>query len=457
MKRSHLLLGTALSATLLTSGFSSLQAAPTTLFTVCPDVNKAPNVPIAGLDNWLYLSPEFALNRFAHPGQYEPVKRFNDALWARGIKLIAIPIPNRTSISTEHYDLSNPIQAKFKIEVARADYNDSVNLFRNAGISTVNVMEAMREYGWNGGKGNLFFTRDIHWTPVGSKVTAEATAKEVKAWSAYYNALPKADYVNQPSKMYNFKGSIPRVVEEYCKGYQMPFETAQGYQAVRNGGNLLGDDKIEVVLAGSSFSGPPWDPKELDYNFAGFLQESLKTGVINAGISGGGYDMSLESYFLSPEYTAQKPKFLLYEFWFFPYGQTLHSFRRIIPSIYGACSGTNAVANGPTVPLVGNKLRPIIYTPGTAGIKGSGNYIYMKFSDKNVTKFNMILTYDDGQTETVPVEHNNRFNNPDGRFFFELNDKYSGNLLSAAIQTENTTDSKVTARICSVPAPINTN
>ena len=449
MKRPYLLIGAVMSA-LLTS---SLHAA-STLFTVCTEVNKAPNIPINGLDNWLYLAPEFGLNRFAYPGQYEPVKRFNDALWARGIKLIAIPIPNRPSISNEHFDLDNPIQAKFKIGVARADYNDSVILFRNAGITTVNVMEAMREYG---GKGHLFFTRDIHWTPVGAQVTAQATAKEIKAWSGYYNSLPKADYTNEPSKIYNFKGSIPRVVEKYCKGTQMPFETAQGYQAIRNGGNLLGEDKIEVVLTGSSFSGPPWDPKELDYNFAGFLQENLKTGVVNAAISGGGYDMSLESYFLSPEYTQQKPKFLLYEFWFFPYAQTLHSFRRIIPSIYGACSGANAVANGPTVPLLNGKLRPIIYTPGTARIKGSTKYVYMKLSDKNVMRFNTILTYDDGQTETVPVIRTDRFKNNDGRFFLELNDKYTSNLLSIAIQTETTTQSKVTARICSVPAPINTN
>ena len=449
MKRPYLLIGAVMAALLISSPHAA-----STLFTVCTEVNNAPNIPISGLDNWLYLAPEFGLNRFAYPGQYEPVKRFNDALWARGIKLIAIPIPNRPSISNEHFDLDNPIQAKFKIGVARADYNDSVILFRNAGITTVNVMEAMREYG---GKGHLFFTRDIHWTPVGAQVTAQATAKEVKAWSGYYNSLPKADYVNEPSKIYNFKGSIPRVVEKYCKGTQMPFETAQGYQAIRNGGNLLGEDKIEVVLTGSSFSGPPWDPKELDYNFAGFLQENLKTGVMNAAISGGGYDMSLESYFLSPEYTQQKPKFLLYEFWFFPYAQTLHSFRRIIPSIYGACSGTNAVANGPTVPFLTAKLRPIIYTPGTARIKGSTKYVYMKLSDKNVMSFNTILTYDDGQTETVPVIRTDRFKNNDGRFFLELNDKYTGNLLSIAIQTENITQSKVTARICNVPAPINAN
>jgi alginate biosynthesis protein AlgX len=456
MKRSHLLLGTALAATLTISSLSNPHAAPSTL-SVCAEANKAPNAPILGVDNWLYLAPEFGLNRFAYEGQYEPIKRFNDALWKRGIKLVTVPIPNRPSISDAHYDLNNPIQAKFKVDVARADYNDSVTTFRNAGITTVNVMEAMREYGWNGGKGNLFFTRDLHWTPVGSQVAAQATAKEVKAWSAYYDALPKADYVNQPTKIYNFKGSIPRVVEEYCKSIQMPFETAQGYQTVRQGGNLLGDEKIEVVLTGSSFSGPPWDPKELDYNFTGWLEESLKTGVINAGISGGNYDMSLESYLLSPEYAAQKPKFLLYEFWFFPYGQTLHSFRRIIPSIYGACSAANAVANGPTVPLLTGQSRPVLYTEGKAGIKGSSRYVYLNLTDKNVLKFNVTFTYDDGKTETVPVERTNRFKNSDGRFFMELNDKFTGNLLSVSMQTDATTTSKVTARMCNVPAPINAN
>jgi alginate biosynthesis protein AlgX len=463
MKQPHILLGTALILTMLISSLSGLQAAPsltktnTSQIKICANAKNAPNVPILGRDNWLYLDSEFALNRFAFPGQYEPIKRFNDALWQRGIKLIAIPIPNRPSVNTEHFDLNNPIQAQYKPEVARADYNDSVTVFRNAGITTVNVMEAMREYGWNGGKGNLFFTRDIHWTPVGSKVTAQAAAKEIKAWSGYYNALPKADYVNQPSKIYSFKGSIPRVVEKYCKGTIVPAETTQGYQAVRKGGKLLGEDKIEVVLTGSSYSGPPFDPQALNYNFAGNLEEALKTGVINAGISGGGYDMSLESYFLSPEYAQQKPKFLLYEFWSFPYGKTLHSFRRIIPSIYGACSAANAVANGPTVPLLGNKLRPIIYTPGTARIKGSNKYIYLKLSDSKILKFDAILTYDNGQTETVPVERSSRFTNNDGRYFLELNDKYSGNLLKVAIQTETSTESKATARICSVPAAINTN
>ena len=454
MKRSHLLLATTLTITL--ACLNHLSAAPSQI-TVCAEADKAPNVPIVGLDNWLYLDSEFGYNRFAYEGQYEPVKRLNAALWARGIKMIAIPIPNRPSVYTEHLDPANAIQARYKPEKARADYNDSVSIFRNSGISTVNVMEAMREYAWNGGKTNLFFTRDVHWTPTGAQVTAQATAKEIKAWSAYYNTLSKANYKNEPTKTYTYKGSIPRVVEEYCKGTQLPLETAQGYQAVRQGGNLLGDDKIEVVLTGSSFAGPPFDPKDLDYNFTGFLQENLQTAVINAAIAGGNYDMSLESYFLGPDYAQQKPKFLLYEFWSFPYNQTLHSFRRIIPSIYGACNPAQALVNGPTVPLLGGKNTAILYTPAQAGIKGSSKYVYMKLSDNKVTKFNLNLTYDDGQSESVPVERSNRFKNNDGRYFLELNDKIASNLTSVSIQTDTNTKSTVTARMCNAPAPINTN
>jgi alginate biosynthesis protein AlgX len=454
MKRPTLLLGAALAALLTTS---NLHAAPSQI-TLCDAAINLPNPLMTGLNGWLFLKPEFLSNRFAYEGQYEPLKRFNQALWTRGIKLLTIPIPNRTSVYSDGIDTSQAVQAKFNADFARSEYNDSVYSFRNAGISTVNVMEAMREYGWTGGKERLFFSRDHHWTPSGARVTAQATGKEVKAWSSFYGSLPKVDYVSQASKPYPFSGSVPGMLEDTCPGIKVPSETAQGYVTTRKtAGSLFEDEQIDVALVGTSFSGPPWGQGKLDFNFTGFLQEELKTNVSNYAIGGGGYDSSLETYLLSEEYTKHKPKFLLYEFWFFPYGQTLHSFRRIIPSIYGACNPTNAVANGPTVPLLTGKLRPVIYTPGTAGVKGSSKYVYMKLSDDKILKFNTILTYDDGQTETVPVERSGRFKNNDGRYFLELNDKYTSNLLSVAIQTQTTTQSKVTARICNVPAAINTN
>ena len=458
MKRSHLLLGTAFSITsMITLATSSLSAAPNRI-AVCAQARNLDNPLMNGLNGWLFLGPEFLSNRFAFETQFAPVQRFNQALWSRGIKLVTIPIPNRTSVYTDGFDSDQPLQAKFKVETARTDYNDSVTLFRNAGITTVNVMEAMREHTWTGDPERLFFTRDHHWTPTGARVTAQATAKEVKAWSDYYRLLPKVDYVSQPSKTYPFLGTLPGLLEETCPGSKVPSETAQGYTTTRkSAGSLFGDEQIDVVLTGTSFSGPPWGQGKLDFNFTGFLQESLRTNVSNYALGGGGYDSSLETYLLSEEYAKHKPKFLLYEFWFFPYGQTLHSFRRLIPSIYGACSGANAVANGPTVPLLTNKLRPIIYTPGTAGIKGSSKYVYMKLSDTKILKFDAILTYDNGQTETVPVERSNRYKNNDGRYFLELKDKYTGNLLSISIQTETTTESKVTARLCSAPTPINAN
>jgi alginate biosynthesis protein AlgX len=447
---------TFLIALLITSSFStSLQArsnlAGSNQIDVCAEASKGSLVPMAGLNNWLFLDSEFHSNPFATNNQLEPLKRLNDALWDRGIKLIAMPIPSRPAVIGENFDLSNPSQAKYNLEQSRAGYNEAVIAFRRNKISTVNVLEAMREYLNKGGKDKLFFSRDFHWTPAGSRIAAQATAKEVKAWSTYYSRLPKIDYVNQPTRMYEFKGNISGILEELCKGTPLPPELAQGFAPVRQGqANLLGDDRIDVALTASSFGASPADPGQLDFNLTGFLEEYLKTAVINAGIAGGGYDTSLESYLMGPAYTRRKPKFLLYEFRALPITYTLASFRRIVPAVYGPCAPSNAVFNGSSVPLTSGPSVPVLNIPSGAGIKGSSKYVFFRLSDPKLTHFNAFFTYDDGQVEVVPIERSDRFNN-DGRFLLELNDRYSANLLRFAIGTDTPTTGKVTARVCVVP------
>jgi alginate biosynthesis protein AlgX len=442
---------TFLIALLITSSATLSSQAGSNQIDVCAEASKGSLVPMAGLNNWLFLDSEFHANPFATDNQLEPLKRLNDALWDRGIKLIAIPIPSRPAVIGENFDLSNPSQAKYNLEQSRAGYNEAVVAFRRNKISTVNVLEAMREYLNKGGKDKLFFSRDFHWTPAGSRIAAQATAKEVKAWSTYYSRLPKTDYVNQPTRMYEFKGNISGILEELCKGTPLPPELAQGFAPVRQGqANLLGDDRIDVALTASSFGASASDPGQLDFNLTGFLEEYLKTSVINAGIAGGGYDTSLESYLMGPEYLRRKPKFLLYEFRALPITYTLASFRRIVPAVYGPCAPSNAVFNGSSVPLTNGPSVPVLNIPSSAAIKGSSKYIFFRLSDPKLTHFNAFFTYDDGQVEVVPVERSERYNN-DGRFLLELNDKYNANLLRFAIGTDTPTTSKVTARVCVVP------
>ena len=436
---------------LITSSATLSKRVGSNQISVCAEASKGSLVPMAGLNNWLFLDSEFHSNPFATDNQLEPLKRLNDALWNRGIKLIAIPVPSRPAVIGENFDLGNPSQAKYDLEQSRAGYNDAVVAFRRNKISTVNVLEAMREYLNKGGKDKLFFSRDFHWTPAGSRIAAQATAKEVKAWGAYYSRLPKIDYVNQTTRMYEFKGNISGILEELCKGTPLPPELAQGFAAVRQGpSNLLGDDRIDVALTASSFGASPADPGQLDFNLTGFLEEYLKTAVINAGIAGGGYDTSLESYLMGPEYARRKPKFLLYEFRALPITYALASFRRIVPSVYGACAPSNAVFNGSSVPLTNGPSVTILNIPPSAGIKGSSKYVFFRLSDLRLTHFNAFFTYDDGQVEVVPVERSDRYKN-DGRFLLELNDKYSANLLRFAIGTDTPTTGKVTARVCVVP------
>jgi alginate biosynthesis protein AlgX len=460
MNRSKLLIATLLGSSLaLFVGPKTVIAQANTTYEICDAALKLSSVPQKGLKDWLFIDSEFASNRFAWEfewgKQYDPVRRFSETLERQGMKLIVIPVPNRPAIYTEGIDTSKGVQGRFKIDATRANYDDSVTQFRKAGISTVNLQEAFLARVTD--PEHLFFARDHHWTPAGARVAAQAVKAQMQT-SGLFAQLPKVDYATRMIGTYDFHGNIPDVLEKTCPGVRVPNEQTPNYVTERQGaGNLLGDEQIDVTLIGSSYSAPPWSPKELDYNFAGFLQDQLQTSVVNAAISGGGYDASLEAYFLSKAYAEHKPKFILFEFWYFPYAQQLNAFRRIIPSMYGACDESRTVIADKTVSFEATTpsllVSPMLTVNAQAGIKGTSNYLYFELSDLNLTNFKVSLEYDNGQTEIVPVNRNERIKN-DGRFFLDLNDAYSGNLLKASLLTETKTTGQVKTRLCRAPAPV---
>jgi alginate biosynthesis protein AlgX len=455
MNRSKLLIASLLGSSIaLFFGPKTVIAAETVSYTVCDAAQKLSSVPIKGLNDWLFIDSEFASNRFAWDfdggKQYDPVRRFSEALEHQGMKLVVIPVPNRPAIYTDGIDRAQPLQGKFSVETARANYNDSVDKFRKIGINTVNVQEAFLQHTSDPEK--LFFARDHHWTPAGARVAAQAVKAQLQA-STLEN-LPKAEYSTRMIGMYDFHGNIPSKVETACPGVSIPNEPIPSYLTERqDGGSLLGDEAIDVALIGSSYSAAPWSPKELDYNFAGFLQDQLQTNIVNAAISGGGYDAASEAYFLSAAYAQHKPKVVLFEFWYFPYKQELNAFRRIIPSIYGACEADRTVIAETTVPLETGVPSVIASSDAQAAIKGAANYLYVQLSDPSLINFKVSLEYDNGQTEIVPVNRNPRIKN-DGRFFLDLNDAFRGNLVKASLQTDAKTKGSVTARMCRAPAAI---
>jgi alginate biosynthesis protein AlgX len=455
MIRSKLLIATLLGAGLTLSFGTKTVIAQTSSFEVCDAAQKLSSVPQKGLKDWLFIDSEFASNRFAWDfewgKQYEPLRRFSEALERQGMKLIVIPVPNRPAIYTEGIDTKQSLQGKFKVDVARANYDDSVTQFRKAGITTVNLQDAFLPHVTDPER--LFFARDHHWAPAGARIAAQAVKAQMQT-SALFAQLPKAEYATRMIGTYNFHGNIPDVLEKTCPGVRVPNEPTPSYLTERQGAsNLLGDEQIDVALIGSSYSAAPWSPKELDYNFAGFLQDQLQTGVVNAAISGGGYDAASEAYFLSKAYTEHKPKFVLFEFWYFPYAQQLNAFRRIIPSIYGACEADRTLIADTTVPLETGTPSVIASSDAAAGIKGASNYLYFQLSDLSLTDFKVKLEYDNNQTELVPVKRNERIKN-DGRFFLDLNDAYAGNLLKASLVSDAKTSGTVTTRVCRAPVAV---
>jgi alginate biosynthesis protein AlgX len=249
--------------------------------------------------------------------------------------------------------------------------------------------------------------------------------------------LSKEKFVNTFVRTENAEGRLGFVLEQVC-GTKPPPEKINIYETSRVGGNLLGDDEYPFVLIGSSFSAEP------KYNFEGFLKEALGANVLNAAVSGGGYNASLEAYFQSPAYLKSKPKFLIWEFVasMTPYDQT--PLREIIPSVYGDCSG-NALLSATSTMHPGTTS--VLQNPSKE-IRGPQRFVSLKFADKTLLNFDLSLSFDDGQ-ETVQIVRSGRIPN-EGQFYLKLSDEFTGNLKEVTVTTKQNIKGAVSAKICKI-------
>jgi hypothetical protein len=167
--------------------------------------------------------------------------------------------------------------------------------------------------------------------------------------------------------------------------------------------------------------------------------------VLNAAVSGGGYNASLEAYFQSPAYLKSKPKFLIWEFAasMTPFDQT--PLREIIPSIYGDCAG-NALLSAKSTMQAGTTS--VLRNPSQE-TRGPQGFVSLKFADKTLLNFDLTLSFDDGKQETVQIARSGRVPN-EGQFYLKLSDEFAGNLKEVTVTTKQNVKGAVSAKICKI-------
>jgi alginate biosynthesis protein AlgX len=437
------ILSSAFVATMTLISSITLQAAPGQ-FDVCAKAQAKDTLDTAsfgfltpGNNGYLFYSGDFSPNNFAIDGRTQYYAQLDQALKSKNIQLIISPLPSRTIVYPEVLDKSQALQSTYSTDTARENYKKSWQRLSDLGIDTTDLLSTAIKQRQTDDSKNLYFARDYHWTSEGARLYAQATAREIMKYEAYKN-LSKEKFTNTYLRSENAESRLAYLLQLVC-GTKTPPEKINVYETTRDGGNLLGDDAYPVVMIGSSYSAEP------KYNFEGFLKEALGSNVLNAAISGGGYNASLEAYFLSEAYNREKPKFLIWEFAasMTPWDQT--PLREIVPSVYGDCNA-NAILehktnlqDGPT-----NVLRNT-----TANVDTSKDFVSLKFADKTLLNFDLNLKFDDGKQETVKISRSDRIPN-EGQFYLKLASEFKGNLSEVTVIPSKKTQGEVSAKICRI-------
>ena len=390
-----------------------------------------------GLNGTLLYSSDLSQNIFAHEGRTQYYAQLDQALKSQGIQLVVSPLPTRTIVYPEMIDNTQAAQKDYRPDLARENYRASFRRLWGLDVYTIDLLAVALNYRQSGRKQNLYFARDYHWTSAGARVYAKAIAQEIAKLDSY-KRLKQEKFVNTFSRSENAAGRLGFLLEKVC-GTKTPPEKNDVYQTTRVGGSLLGNDEYPVVLVGSSFS------EERNYNFEGFLKESLNLNVLNAAVGGGGYNAALEAYFLGSQYAKSKPKFIVWEFMtsMTPFDQT--PLREIIPSIYGDCS-SNALLSAKSTMQSGTTS--VLRNPSKQ-IRGSQKFVSLKFTDKTLLKFDLGLKFDDGKQETVQIVRSERIAN-EGQFFLKFSDEFTGNLKEVTVRTAQKVTGAVSAKVCKI-------
>ena len=391
-----------------------------------------------GNNGYLLYSGDFSPNNFAIDGRTQYYAQLDQALKSKGIQLIVSPLPSRTIVYPEVLDKTQALQSSYSTDAARENYKKSFQRLTDLGLKATDLLSSALQQRQTDDSKNLYFARDYHWTSEGARLYAQATAREVMKFEAY-KSLKKEKFTNTYLRSENAESRLAYLLQQVC-GTKTPPEKINLFETTRDGGNLLGDDEYPIVMVGSSYSA------ETKYNFEGFLKEALGSNVLNLAISGGGYNASLEGYFLGKDYATSKPKFLIWEFAasMTPWDQT--PLREIIPSVYGDCASEAAILEHKTTVSDGPTS---ILKNAEAKVDANKDFVSLQFADKTLLNFDLTLKFDDGEQETVKIARSNRIAN-EGQFFLKLASEFKGNLQEVTLTPGMKTQGAVAAKICRI-------
>lgn len=356
---------------------------------------------IPGKDRWLFRSMVDLSSDFGIPPAMQPeFARLMSTFKAKGTHIAIVVQPTRGLMHRDK--LTADYQHKFNYKLARAKLQNFLKQMRNAGAIVPDIIKLVDQPPSE----DYFFRRDHHWTPAGAMETAALLATEIKQ-HAFYNELHKTNYKTSPGVFIPKMGTLNVGLQRIC-GNNYGMQYLQGYQTVPENNDadaLFGDlPEPEVILVGTSNSATR-EEESKQFNFDGFLKQYLATDILNYALPGAGAEGSLLEYLLSEDYKADKPPKLIV--WELPANYRLGdplTYRQLIPAVKGGCKAKPLSSNTTKLAklAIGQRIELLSNTADKMrALNTPGNFLDIKFSDKNFKSFYIITYYDNGARDKV--------------------------------------------------------
>lgn len=250
--------------------------------------------------------------RMRHPMEEAVMRQMADlskALAEGGTTLIYVTVPTKSQAMPQFLPALAADYA-FDSQTATLVYKDIVDRLSAHGVLAPDILAALADAPPDTPP---FFQADFHWTSDGARLAAEAIGAVIKA-QPFYGDLPVSEYKTtelQPTAAFS---TMRRTLQAFCID-ELPRVEAVAHlteitSAPAEGASDIfagGDEAVQIVLVGTSFSDSPLG------NFAGYLSEFSGLDVVNYAVTGGNQFGAMTSYLTSRDFAENPPRFLIWE------------------------------------------------------------------------------------------------------------------------------------------------
>ena len=262
---------------------------------------------VVGRHGWLFTDEEFTVPEQGPTlvaANLERIRQVHRLLQRRGITLVMVVVPAKARIYSDRLGHRRPAL------LHRQAYATLMAFLDREGIPAPDLARIFME---TRPKGLLYFPTDTHWTPLGARTAARATARIMEDWRS---SLPAVLFASHRKGSRSLDGDLRKFVPlGPLFSWLMPSaESLNLWQTEpvdpAEADDLLGDQEqaIDVVLVGTSYSALA------QWNFVGFLKEALHADLLDYSDKGQGPFPPMAAWLRSDDCRQAPPRLVIWEF-----------------------------------------------------------------------------------------------------------------------------------------------